>query len=108
MNKKLIVASALSTLLLPIAALAFNPGAVPVSTYTFSQVVDGIVAILWPLIAAATVITFFVAAFFFVTSNGDADKVGTARQALIYGIVGVIVSIIAVSLPSIVRTLSGL
>ena len=107
MNKKLIIISTLSVALLPVVALAFTVAPVPAQK-TFSQVVDGIILILWPLIAAATVITFFVAAFFFVTSNGDPDKVATARQAMIYGIVGVIVSIVAISIPTIVKTLSGL
>jgi len=107
MNKKLIIASALSIILLPVVALAFIAPPIPTQK-TFSQVVDGIIGILWPIIAAASIIAFFVAAFFFVTSNGDADKVGTARQALIYGAVGVIVSIVAVSIPTIIKTLSGL
>ena len=106
MNKKLIIVSALA-LVLPLVSLAYNPPSVP-TQHTFSELIDGIIGVLWPLVAAATVIIFFVAAFLFITAGGEAEKIATARTALIYGMVGVIVSIIAVSIPTIIKTLSGL
>ena len=109
MNKKIIVSYTLATLLsLPILTLAaFSAGSVP-GQHTFNQVIDGVVAVLWPLLVAATVIIFFLAAFQMVTAAGDAAKVEAARNTFIYGVVGVILSIIAISIPTIVKTLSGL
>ncbi len=107
MNKKLIASSILTLLSLPAVILAFNPGPIPTQR-TFSEVIDGIVAVLWPIAAAIAAIIFFFAAFQFLTSQGDPEKVNTARQTLIWSAVGVIVAVIAISLPVIIRTLSGL
>ncbi len=109
MNKKIIVSSISSaSLLLPMLALAvFDPGSVP-GQKDFSEVVDGVIGILWPILVAATVIIFFVAAFQMVTSAGDATKVETARNTFLYGVVGTVLALIAVSIPTIIKTLSGL
>ena len=108
MNKKIIsVISSAALMALPVVAFAFDAGPIP-GQKTYSEVVEGIISVLWPLVAAATVIIFFYAAFMFVTAAGDPEKVNSARQALVWSAVGVIVSIVAVSIPTIIKTLSGL
>ncbi len=107
MNKKLIASSVLTLLALPAVILAFNPGPVPVQ-HTFSEILDGIIAVLWPAAAAIGAVVFFFAAFTFLTANGDPEKIKVARDTLIWAAVGVIVAVIAISIPTIVRTLSGL
>ena len=107
MNKKLIIISAISTLLLPVVVLAYISPGLPTAVGTFDLLITKIINIVWPILAAATVLSFFVSAFFFVTSNGEPDKVSTARQALIYGIIGIVVSLTALSVPAIIKLLGG-
>ncbi|OGZ67207.1 MAG: hypothetical protein A3C58_00235 [Candidatus Staskawiczbacteria bacterium RIFCSPHIGHO2_02_FULL_34_10] len=108
MNKKLIVSSISILLVLPILTLAYVTPPPPGSGYTFEQVVQGAFNIIWPILAAATAVIFLIAAFMFVTSQGDPTKVAAARQAVIWGVVGLIAAIISFSMPNIIRVLSGL
>lgn len=109
MNKKLIASSVLTALLsLPIVSLAYQTPPQPGTGFNFDQIIQGIINILWPLLAAASVIVFIIAAFLFVTSQGDPTKVQAARQAAIWGVVGFIAAIISFSIPTIIRNLSGL
>jgi NAD/NADP transhydrogenase beta subunit len=58
--------------------------------------------------AAAAIVMFIIAAFLFITSNGDPGKVGAARQSIIWAVIGLAVAIVAFSLPYIIRnTLAG-
>lgn len=108
MNKKLITSSVCVLLTLPMLTLAYTTPAQPGSGFTFDQVVQGALNIIWPILAAATVVIFLIAAFMFVTSNGDPTKVAAARAAVIWGVVGLIAALIAFSMPNIIKVLSGL
>lgn len=104
MNKKLVAVSSSVLLVLPLMTMAiFVPPGDPVAR-NFVQVVDGIIRILWPLLAATATIIFFVAAFIFLTANGDPDKVKLARQAVLWGVVGIVAALVAVSVPGIIAT----
>ena len=50
---------------------------------------------LFSLLMAAAAISIVIAAFMFVFSGGDADKVATARQWVIYALVGVILALLS-------------
>ena len=56
------------------------------------------------LIAIVAVIMILYAAFLYMTAGGDEDKIGTAKKTLMYGIIGVGVSLIAYSIFSIVKS----
>ena|SRR5581483_36644 len=106
MNKKLIVASLLTVVLAaPALALAFNAGGEPnqVSGINIPTLIDILFTIVWPIVVAFAVISFIVAAILFMSSQGDAAKVQQARGAIIWGVVGVVVALIAFSIPLIVR-----
>ena len=108
MNKKIVFSSALSVLLaLPAVILAFTPGNVPNAATSLDvlTVIDLIFSILWPITVAFFIIMFVLAAFLFATAQGDAEKVKNARNAVIWGIVGVFVALIAFSIVFIVRNL---
>ena len=109
MNKKLIIAlSTVALLTMPLAAMAFNAGSTPNSvTLSVTQIINIVLDFIWPIFAGFAVIMFLVAAFMFLTSSGDATKVATARQAVLWGVVGVVVGLIAFSIPLIVRTTLG-
>jgi len=107
MNKKIITSVSAILLSLPVTILAFTPGSVPnaVPTLDVPGVIDIIFSILWPITVAFFIIMFVLAAFLFATAQGDAEKVKSARAAVIWGIVGVFVALVAFSIVFIVRNL---
>lgn len=107
MNKKLIISSASALLLaLPALMLAFSPGNVPNNvSVTIGGLVDIIFNILWPIAVAFFIIMFILAAFLFATARGDPEKVKQARDAVIWGVVGVVVALLAFSIVFIIRTM---
>lgn len=69
---------------------------------TFAGFVDDIAFTFGIFIIAASVIAILYSAFLFLTSGGDSDKVTTARQALLYAVIGVAVAVVAFALPGLV------
>lgn len=108
MNKKIIIASSVILSLLPMAVLAFSPGPTP-NTVNLDVVtiVNVILNFIWPIFAGFAVIMFLVSGFYFLTAQGDSGKIATARQAVLWGIVGVVVGILAFSIPLIVHNTIG-
>ncbi len=110
MNKKLITSINVAVVLaLPVFALAFNPGAIPNSVpgLTIGALVDIVFSIVWPVVVAFSIIMFILAGFMFMTAQGDAEKINTARSSVIWGAVGIAVALIAFSIPFIVRNTIG-
>jgi hypothetical protein len=109
MNKKIIIAASSALLLaLPVAALAFSAGPTPNSVVlSVPQIIDLVLNFIWPIFGGFAVIMFLLAGFLFLTSQGDAAKVAQARQAVLWGVVGVVVGLIAFSIPLIVRVTLG-
>ena len=81
-----------------------NP-TVPEATMTGNviDIINTILNFIWPVFIGVAVIFFLVAAFIFVTANGDPGKIGSARQALLWGVIGIVVGGIAFSLPFLVQ-----
>ncbi len=124
MNKKLISLSSLIILLtLPFFAMgqqgpppnvAFNfPPLNPQGPLTESLseqiqwIIDSIFSFIWPIFSAFAILMFIIAGFMFLTANGDPSKTSSAKKALIWGIVGVTVGILAFSIPFIINGLLG-
>ena len=106
MNKKLITSSILTVALaLPMLVLAFNPGPLPnpAPGLNINELVDVVFNILWPIAVAFFIIMFVLAAFIFISGQGEPAKIQQARQAVIWGVVGVVVALLAWSIPFIVR-----
>lgn len=59
-------------------------------------------------VMALAVMFIIIAAFYFLTAAGNPDKVTTARQMLIYAIIGVAVALLAYAIPWIVSGILGL
>lgn len=57
-----------------------------------------ITTIIATLAGAAAVIIIVLAGFYFITANGDAGKIASARNAVIYALLGIIIILIARSL----------
>ena len=110
MNKKLIAASAVTVLLsLPAVILAFESGGIPnaAPTLDINMIIDVIFTIIWPVVVAFVIISFIVAAFLFLTAQGDPAKIAQGRQAVIWGVVGMVVALLAFSIPFVVRNTLG-
>ncbi len=98
MNKKLITLSSVAVLLtFPLAAFAF-PGVIG----NPNNIITSILNIIWPLFIGFAIIMFIVAGFYFLVNDP-----GKGRSALLWGIIGVAVGILAFSLPLIIGRLLG-
>lgn len=109
-NKKLItLISSTISLAIPVAALAFVADAIPRNVnISIANVLSGVFAIVWPVVVAVIIIMFIVAGFEFLTAQGAPEKLKLARSAVIWGIAGVMVIVLAFSIITIVRiTLGG-
>lgn len=63
---------------------------------------DSIAALMWVVFGGIAVIMFVIAGIYFLTAQGNAEKLHTARASLYWGIAGVIVAIVAYSIVSII------
>jgi len=64
--------------------------------------------VFWIIAVAFIVVMFVLAGFKFFTAQGDPSKVQEATRAVVYGIIGVAVVILAFSIIAIVRLTLGL
>lgn len=96
--KKILSSLALGMLLLPVlvsAEIPTEPPVIPGDQTTLFRVINDIINwIFWGLLIAA-IIVIIIAAFRFLTSAGDPDKVKEARNYIIYAIVAIVVAFLA-------------
>jgi len=105
MDKKLIpliLAAGAGVLTYPLFGTAqlhsYGPGA------TIQQLFFGLENMMWIIFAGVVVVCFVVAGMLFLFAQGDPEKVKVARTAFIWGVVGVVVGILAYSILAIVTT----
>jgi len=103
MNKTKIALIFLGVLLLPV--LAFAQPAVRLGS--LQQVINVIQNALWIVFGLLSVIAFVTAGIMFLFAGGQPDKVVAARSAAIWGVVGVIVGIVAYSIIAIISSVVG-
>ena len=107
MNKK-IIAMSIVVLLTPLAALAYTS---PPPPGTFNGNIDAIIGaifnVFWPIVVAFVIVMFTIAGFKFMTAQGDAGRIADARNAVIWGVAGVGVILLAWSILAIVSTSLG-
>jgi len=89
-----------SFLLIPVLVFA-QPG---VYITSLTQVVNFIQRALWVIFGGLSVVAFVIAGMLFLFAQGDPEKVKVARTAFIWGVVGVVVGILAYSILAIVTT----
>jgi len=99
MKKVLTSLASIGILVAPFAVLAATmlPSSTPLCCDN-NTVVGSIINWLFAILIAIAVVALIIAAIYFVTAQGDADKVKTARQFVIYAIVGVAIGFIAKAL----------
>lgn len=99
MKKSFIILLAIELLILPLTVFAVEA---PYANLV-PNIMNNIVTAVWQFFTGLAVIMFIVAGVLFLTSNGDPSKITTARHAVLWGVVGIIVAIAAFSITTIVR-----
>jgi len=64
-----------------------------------------ILQIIWPIFIGVSIFMFLISGFLFLTARGEPNRLQLARSSLIWGIVGVIVGILAFSIPFLISDL---
>jgi len=109
MTKTKISLVSLSALFLPVLAFAISSQVAPTegSIGSMASLVTKIENFVWVVFGLIAVIAFVTAGILFLTAGGQPEKVQSARSAFIWGIVGVVVGIIAYSILAIIGTAVG-
>jgi hypothetical protein len=58
--------------------------------------------ILWPAVVGLTVVMIVYAGIMFITASGDPERLTKAKAAVIWAVVGLVVAILAYSVPAII------
>lgn len=110
MNKKLLSIISFGGLLLSpgIILAAFDAGRRPepnlnAGNQWLTNLITAILSSIWMLFIAFAIIMFLVAGFQFLKAQGEPGEVATARKSLLWGMVGVLVGVLAFLLPFIIR-----
>lgn len=110
MKKKLLTLAAISLLVLPVVILAQDT-TIP-DTITGAgdiiTIIERVANWLFAILLALALLFILIAAFQFLTSGGDPGKVGTARQALTYALIGIAVAFLAKGLVLLVKFVLGI
>ncbi len=113
MKKLTLKIAALIPLTIPAHALAAtstvleNPPTNINSIDAIIEVINKIAAVFFTVFIVIAVIFFLLAAFQYLTSSGDTEKTGKAKNTLIYAVVAVVVALLAGGLVSVIRGFIG-
>lgn len=104
MNKKyLSILILLGLAVFSLTAAVWTPPPSPDGTgVDMGKIMGGIINFVWQFFAGLAVIMFIVAGIQFLSSNGDPAKITAARNAFIWGVVGIVVAIVAFSIVTII------
>lgn len=102
--KKILFSILSGALVLPSAVFAqlepYAPGAPHVNS--LASIIHSAELVTGLVFGAIAVISFAVAGILFLTAYGEPEKIKTARNAVIWGVAGVVVGIVAFSIIAIV------
>jgi len=105
-NFKIIFLILLFSLLVPFftKAITFYP---PFATKSFEELINAIADfIFWVAIAIAPIMVI-VAAYFFLTSGGDPEKIRTAKRIIFWTFIGLIIVFLAKGIIAVIGQLLG-
>lgn len=95
--KKVVYSVASLGLLTPVMILAYTPPAdTTLPTGSISNIVKQFMTWILGMVGFLGVIGFAIAGILYLTSAGDEDRIGTAKKAMTWSIVGVIVALLGV------------
>jgi len=84
-----------ATLFSPMVALADEPGNINLDVNRVVNILNNIKTWFAEAIFVLGIIIMLYAAFLYMTAGGDDEKINKAKKAFIYGIVGIIVAMLA-------------
>lgn len=93
---------------LGIASAAIDPGNAPFAPVGFNgrdallTLINNVLSFIWPLFVVFAIIMFIWAGILFLKAQGEPAELETARKALLWGVAGVIVGVLAFSIPFII------
>lgn len=96
----------LSSLALPLLASAQYGGMQ--GSYSLAGIGMGIANAMWIVFTVIAIVMFVVAGIQFLTAQGDGEKLGQARMSVVWGLVGIIVAILAYGAVTFVKGSLGL
>ncbi|MFA6190394.1 MAG: hypothetical protein WC711_02675 [Candidatus Staskawiczbacteria bacterium] len=95
-NKKILFLIVLGALAMPLVSLGqISHGLEPMTIEDFIYSLEWAI---WVIFAFIVLVCFVIAGIFFLTAMGDPAKLKIAKSALIWGIAGVVVGIVAYSI----------
>ncbi len=95
-----------SLLLLSVALLPVVASAQPATTgLDFTTLTGTVGTLLWQIVGIVALVMFVIAGLQFMFAQGDPGKVATARQFVLWGVVGIVVAILAYSIVGIVESI---
>ena len=101
-KKTLSILASTALLTFPVFCLAFTIPALPGSTNSIGVILDDIFNLLWPVFIGFSVIMFLVAGFQYLRTQGDPSEIQTVNKAVLWGVIGLILGVLAFSIPLIV------
>lgn len=94
---------AILPVLLILPAITFAVGfADPVAVPTLTQFILTVLGIMWKVFVGIAIVFFVLAGIMFLTAMGEPAKITQAKQFVIWGVVGVVVAILAYSIVAII------
>lgn len=69
------------------------------------DIVNNITRWLWQLFAAATVLVFLIAGFYYITATGNPQRIEKANNMVKYGIIGVIVALLSAGMAELIKNI---
>lgn len=105
-TNKIIAVLTLAVLTLPVLAIAANVPAAPGQVSgDIGSLVSKLLDKIWIVFAGIAIVLFLWAGVLFLTAQGNPEKIAQARMAFLWGVVGVVVMILAFSIFSIATSL---
>ncbi|MBZ9569572.1 hypothetical protein KJA16_01450 [Patescibacteria group bacterium] len=104
--KKIIFSVFLFSFLTPCLAGAIRiPN--PLEAETFEELIENLIDFIFWVAAAIVPLMIIIAAFYFITSVGNPDKVRTAKSIILWTVVGFTIVLLAKGIVSVIKQIIG-
>jgi len=101
--KRILPILALVALAIPVMTAAADP----TPPTTLQGLINAIKTPIWLIFGFIALICFVYAGIIFLTAGGNPDKIEKARSAVLYGVVGIVVGVIAYGIVAIISGILG-
>jgi len=80
----------------------------PIDSDTFAELVDKVIGLLWRLSIVIVPLMIIVSGFYFVTSVGDPDRIKTAKNIILYTVIGFSIIALASTIIAVLEDVLGI